>query len=223
MEDVRDLRTNLVAICPPGAIAINRIMAGTLGVKIKEAFSFAGVALGDNGLRFNHGRLVVDDGEVIIVAATFDERRIVIIVDGDGAQADAVMARIGSVLADDFPPPIIVVYETSCNVVLDFEWADLLSDGFAGFLGGTLPSSAAIAGAEPRVANPQFTAELKYKTPDSLEEHAVSLSTKPFIVRPMPKVPAADRRYTTSSPTRSGDHFRLLEALESAVSQGGER
>ncbi len=222
MKQVQNLRSERIAVYPPGAIPINRLLVGAYAPRLAEAFSFSELAPGEGRVELKGG--IFKDSGVVVLALAFDARRIVLGVEGSAADADAVMAKVDEILLGDAtaPEPVTVSAATSCTARLDFDWSELYSPKLMDFIGGkVLPAAGEQIGAEPWVSGSIAQFQIKFDASRELDENAVTLSPKLFSVGPEEQRPLSERRYSTSSPTRSEEHFKLLKGLESALGNRG--
>ena len=217
MKEIDEMRSGLVALYPANAIPIDRIVAVT-GEGIKEGFGFNAALIKEGELEFSHGRV----GDTTVMSAAFGPRRAKIVIEGTSDQADAVLAEfMGRIFEGADPPdPLVVAPETTTISVLDFDWAALYSPALAESIDETINASAT-GGIVPRVADPSVTLMLKFQTPAELDDHGIELSAKLFRIAPVAKAPLKERRYMVTTPTRSDDHLRILEQLESRARGGG--
>lgn len=226
MKNIQDLRSERVAIFPPGKVPIGRVLAGSCGVRISESFAFqlSSPVPAEEALEFKRGRAVFDDREIVVISLKLDGRRISLTVEGTARDADYVANELEGIVFQnaDPPQPIIVAPETGCTAELDFEWTSLYSPELMSFLAGPVISAASKGGTEPYISAAMTQVQLKYQTPRDLEDQAVALSPKPFTIGPEMGRPLPDRRYVTQSPTRSEDHMVLVEELERAICRGSQ-
>ena len=222
MKQVRELRSERVAIYPPSTLALNKIIVGSYGLRVTETFSFANVARSEEEIEFKGGAIEIDNSEIIVLSMKFDDRSIKFTIEGTADETDRVAEEIAGIVFEDseVPEPIIVVPATGCTVALDFEWEAIYNARFVSFLRNRVLPAARKGGAEARISVVLTQLQFKHLTPLELDERAVSLGPTAFMIGPEPRRPLADQRYVTNSPTRSEQHLRLLEDLESAIKGG---
>ncbi len=222
MKQVRNLRSERVAIYPPSVIPLNRIFAGSYRALLAKAFAFDTIAPSGEEIEFRSGAIDIGGSEIIVLSLKFDDRRVVFTIEGTAEDADRLADEIASIIfeGDEVPEPLIVVPATDCIATLEFDWTAIYSTQFVSFLEGHILPAASKGDAKPKVSAAVTQFHLKYQTPADLDEQAVVLSPATLTIGPEPRRPLSDRRYTTGSPTRSEEHLRLLEALESAMQTG---
>ncbi len=219
MKAVRELRSERVALYPPSALPLNKILAGSYGSRISEEFAFTNAIRGEEAVEFKGGSVEIDESEVIVLSMKFDDRSLRFTIEGTADETDRVADVLAQIVFEigEVPDPIIVVPATGCTVELDFEWTAIYSAAFVSFLEDRVKPAASKGDTEARVAVALAQFQFKYQTPLSLDEQAVMLSPTNFTIGPEPRRPLSDRRFVANSPTRSEEHLRLLEGLEAAM------
>lgn len=218
MREIREMRSGAIALYPADLVSFHRVLVKT-GEKIKSKFGFHLVGLKDDGgIEFNNGLMKVADDEIVIRSTTINVRRVALTIEGTSAQADAILARLVLLLLEgaEAPKPLVVASESVLTAEMDFDWSDIYSPAFLGFL-ETVRSLSSTGDVEPRVAGATTQIRLRYLTPQRFDEHAISISPKNFSIEPHPSLPLHDRRYVISAPTRSENLVKLAEGLEAAI------
>ncbi len=220
MDDrISGMKSSRIAVYPSAVIPLNRLIAGSLGRRVVELFTFKGATFEGGEAHLSHGSIQISEEEIIVLDAKMSEKRMVVSVEGESRQADAVAKILEGALVGDRPfvAPKVVVYETACIARLDFEWHALISKRLGDFVDNTLKPSVEAAGSQPKITHAQISLMLKYGTSEDLDQYGISLSPKMFTVGLAPQAPPADRLYITQSPTRSDEHLRILRELEAML------
>ena len=220
MEEIRDLKSERIAIYPPGLIPLSKVMFGSHNARLIETFSFKAFNPGESEIDFQGGDVVVGESEVLVRLLKIDDRRLIVGVEGSAEEADTIAASVAEVLFEDeeeVPEPIIVTAATSCTAALDFDWTELYSPTFMAFIDEHVVPGMSHDSRSPWIAASIAQFQFKYTTEPDLEARAVTLAPSNFALGPEPKRPLSDRRFFSSSPTRSENHLRLLEALEQSM------
>ena len=132
MKQVRNLRSERVAIYPPSVIPVTRILAGRYRALLAEAFAFVNVAPSGEGIEFGGGAIEIDGSEIIMLSLKFEDRRVLFTIEGTAEDADHLAGEIASIIfeGDEVPEPLIVVPGTSCIATLNFDWTAIYSTQF---------------------------------------------------------------------------------------------
>jgi hypothetical protein len=229
MKDISELKVKQIRIFAADRIPFATLRTALGQKSLAELFSWSeiGANPATGELIYNAGVLQPATGKPIVVdSLQINDRRIVLEVAGETAHAGIVYSGLAELLARydlggrwKDAEPVVLVHETSCVVTMDFEWSSLLSAPFLCFTQRMIPalsSEAAAANIIGIKCGIIFSYALKDQT---IREHGISLSNKPFSVEPRVNTPLSERRYFTSSPTDSDTHMDLLRKLEAAMSE----
>ncbi len=173
---------------------------------------------------FEGGTLSKDNDRIIVIETLqLNERRIVIEIVGNTADADYVYSAVKKALSHSLfgegdrwkqAEPVVLTHETSCVVTLDFDWSSLLAPGLSK-LSEIMRAAASheFAFAKTRGLSLRFRVAF---TPldERVTQHGVVLTDKLFVIEPRQDTPPTDRRYFTASPTETETHIKLLSQLE---------
>jgi len=227
MKDVSELKVKQIRIFPADRIpfATLRTIIGQKSLAEHFSWSEIGANPATGELIYSAGVLQSTNGNPIVVdRLQINDRRIVLQVTGETAQASVVYSSLAGLLAGfdssgrwKDSEPVVLVHETTCVVTMDFEWNSLLSAPLLGFAQSMMPvltSEAAAADIIGIKCGIVFSYALKDQT---IREHGITLSNKTFSVEPRVNTPLSERRYFTASPTDSDTHMDLLRKLEDTM------
>ena len=165
---------------------------------------------------------------VPIIWLGFNDRRILIQVQGD---SDAALAAYSSVrglltdLAPDFqnPEPLLFSQETSCSVKLDFEWTSLLSTALVEQVNKRAKEvSTEEIGMAVKGLTLRFTLGAARKS-ELLTDYGITIFDQTIAIEPKANVPLSERVYFTYSPCDSDTHLKLVTELEISLASKASR
>lgn len=234
MRDIEALSARQVRIFEADVVPY-RVLRTGVGVEyLKNAFSFRETVSAEGELGFLAGGFLLPETQELLAInfMTINERKIVIEVAGNTAQADALFAEIRRVAWHGHPDselhlrePLITAHETQCSVTMDFDWDALLNQLLASYMKG--PALAALPGrsshATARIKHLSLRFTIGFTTDaHNLLDSGITLSDKPVVIEPRVDTPLKDRRYFTASPLDTESHMQLLAELERSI-LGGRR
>lgn len=228
MKNITNMSVIQGRIFAPDAIPYRLITTPSGTNFLKEIFGFGSAALSQENWDyvFQDGTLERkgEGGVVPITWVGFNDRRIVVQVLGDSADAHAVYLAISERLVELYPgfrnaAPLVFNEETSCVARLDFEWTALLSpvviEQIAKLVGEL--STEDVRRIIKNV-NVRFTLG-SVASDNSLREYGITLYDPTVIIEPRADVPLSERFYFTSSPCDSDAHLKFVSELETRLSQ----
>lgn len=208
-----------------------RLIITPLGTNLlKQSFGFRDASWNqENGdYVFQDGTLEHQGAIVPIIWLGFNDRRIVIQVQGDSGAAHAAYSAVSAILAELVPTfrdpvPLLFNEETSCSARLDFEWTALLNPVLVGQVTRKVKESSpketemAVKGVTLR-----FTLGAARKD-ELLNDYGITIFDQIVAVEPKANVPLSERVYFTYSPCDSDTHLKLVSELEASLSKKASR
>ncbi len=226
MKNISELKAKQIRIFAPGMIPFVALRTAIGQKSLSALFAWTEVQMSSNGeLVFSSGTFQQKESAPIIInSLQINERRLILEVLGDTAQADEVYrALLESLLQFDNSGllkdalPIVVSNETSCVAALDFDWTCLISPRLLEF-GRKLELELSTKSAKAEIIGLRSALVFSFTIQDeAIRENGISLSPKPFIIEPRASIPLSERRYLTSSPTDTKNHMQLLSKLERSL------
>ncbi len=231
MQDVNQLQVTIISIFPMDDISIPSLRRlESLNYlnhlfKLQLAQNADPFLLNQNQIVFRNGEFI-NDGDVFLVdEVLIDSRRLIIKINAPTVVGDKFFDQLRNELIsldvrENKPElkPLIKTYETSCVCKLSFDLNNYLGgsnvNGFLDDINKKIPNH----GAKSRI----FSSSIKFKIdffniPEEIRKNKITLSEKIILIEYRDKTNPEDKIYFTSSPTRSEEHFEILELFEEYI------
>ncbi|HEX4494863.1 MAG TPA: hypothetical protein VIE43_04260 [Thermoanaerobaculia bacterium] len=188
---------------------------------LKQALGFRDATWNqDNGdYVFQDGALEYDGVVVPVMWLGFNERRIVVQVQGDSAAAHNAYSSVSVALTELVPgfqgaEPIVLNEETSYAARLNFEWSSLLNPVIVDQL-SVLAKHLSTGNVRRVVKGVSLRFTLGAVSADEkLSEYGIALQDQTVVIEPRADVPLAEQVYFTYSPCDSDAHLKMVSGLD---------
>jgi len=208
-----------------------RLIIAPLGTNLlKQALGFREASWNQENWDyvFQDGILEYQGTKIPIIWLGFNDRRIVIQVQGDSSAAGAAYSSVRAQLAKlspDYqdPEPLLFSEETSCYARLDFAWPALLSPVLVEQVTRKIND---LSTEETELAVKGMTLRFTLGTmrKDSLlNDYGVTIFDQTVAIEPKVSVPLSEQMYFTYSPCDSDTHLGLVAELEASLSNKAKR
>lgn len=165
--------------------------------------------------------MICSKRKIVITRLSFEDRKVVLEVQGHSSEADAVFKIISSHLNNLIGKDIMVDekailknQETKCIVSLDLDFWDVYSGQMKNFIRNDLFQmfQFPLLSLDPR----KISFEATFKQLDSLQEEKINISPKRIIIEPRAGTPFKNRIFFTQTPFNSETHLKIIESFEKA-------
>ena len=227
--NIQRTKTTQVIIVPFDAFSLNTLIPQQRLEPLVRLFGFGNVSInaGDRdqpSITFEHGSFDHDTGSYAINRLEIGERKIVFTLEGPSEVADEFFEQLEDFLLglEDGDAQLNVALrseESEIVAELGFSVEDLFSTGYLDFVKNTVQRQVDLDIAKATVRPAAIRFRVDYLLQDqAIQEQAITLATKEFIVEPRKGSLLADRIFYSKAPLDTDAHVRLLEELEATLS-----
>jgi hypothetical protein len=231
MKNIKSMSVTQYRIFTPDLIPYRMIATPFAGTVIQRVMGFRSAARHQeiDEIIFQDGSFqMTEDGPFIIVPEMhINERRIIILVEGNSDVADQAYAMLNGVLAKfgdrlKDAEPAFFTEETNCVVELEFDWPSLLNPNLVAFANDFVV-------APPDSLTHQYIKGMSVKIilgtriAENLTSSGVVATDKMLLIESRNDAPLSDRVYWTSSPSDSETHLALIRDLEERLNKPDKR
>ena len=229
--NIRKIESKLIILVRFEEIPILELLQTEATTKFRDFFGFTGGETFQSGdqrpsIQFVLGKANVEDEEINITNVKIEDRRILILVEGNSEDADKVwvqlrtyFARMAQVEDDTYLDPLLIARESVIITKMDITIEDLVNPMYLKFVNedvvGAAKSDLANAWSQLNL----LTFNISYEPVDSkhLEQVRIGLSRKEFSISPRTGYPLSEKVFFSSGPFDTDTHIKLLEKFEKSV------
>jgi hypothetical protein len=227
MENITNMYVMQSRVFAPDAVPYRLIITPFGTNFLRQELGFREASWNQENLDYVFQDAALEYNEIMVPITWlgFNDRRIVIQVQGNSDAAHAAYSAVSLALAKlasefQYATPVLFNEETSCTAKLNFEWTALLNPALVDQVSKKL--SELSAADDVRAITKDVTVRFAIgaaATDSNLSGYGITRFDQTIAIEPKTGAPLSERLYFTYSPLDSDSHLRFVAGIETRLSE----